>query len=139
LFCDVLVGFLVLLALDADDGGKNPNPFLAFLHLPAKLVPCVQSSNAGCVRSLPCDLQNVSEAVVVKAAHRVEVGGEGVGVSGLKLLYEALDVGGDDLFCGLPLLRLLRVFAGGCDGVGGGGDGVHGCFLRWCLAFARPR
>ena len=80
---DVLFGFLVLLALDADDGSENANPFLAFLHLAAKLVPCVQSSNAGCGRPLPRNLQNVSKAVVVESAHRVEVGGECVGVSGL--------------------------------------------------------
>ena len=51
---DVLLGVLVLLALDADDGGQNPNALLPLLHLPAELVPCVQASNPGGGRSLPC-------------------------------------------------------------------------------------
>jgi hypothetical protein len=33
---DVLLGFLVLLAANADDGGKNANAFLALLHAAAK-------------------------------------------------------------------------------------------------------
>ena len=57
-------------------GARMRMPFLALLHLAAKLVPRIQASNAGCVRPLPCDLQNVSEAVIVESAHRVEVGGE---------------------------------------------------------------
>ncbi len=40
---DVLLGFLVLLAANADDGSKNADAFLALLHLAAKLVPCVQN------------------------------------------------------------------------------------------------
>ena len=79
----VFVGFLVLLALDADDGGKYPDASLPLHHLPAKLVPCVESSNAGCGRPLPRDLHNVPEAVVVESAHRVEVGGKRIGVLSL--------------------------------------------------------
>ena len=120
--------------MNADDGSKNADAFLALLHLAAKLVPCVQARNAGCVRPLPCDFEDVAKAVVVKSAHRVEVGGERIGVSGLQLLDKALDVGGDDLFRGLPLLRLFGVFAGRGDGAGGG-CAVHGCFLLglWLL------
>ena len=80
---DVLLGFLVLLALDADDGSKNADTFLALLHLAAKLVPRLESGNAGCVGLLPRNLQDVPEGVVVKAAHRVEVSGERIAVSGL--------------------------------------------------------
>ena len=105
---DVLLGFLVPLALETDDGRENPNPLLAFLHLPSKLVPCVQASNAGCGGSLPRNLQDVAEAVVVESAHRVEVGGKRVGVPCLQLLDKALDVGGDDVFRRLPLLPLFR-------------------------------
>ena len=119
------------LALDADDGSENADALLALLHLAAKLVPCVQPSNAGCVRPLPCNFQDVAEAVVVEAAHGVEVGGECIAVSCLKLLDKALDVGGDDFFGGLPLLRLFGVFA---DGVTVLVAGVHGCFL---LGFGR--
>ena len=46
----------------------------------------------------------------------------------LQLRDKLLDVGGDDLFGGLPLLRLFGVWGGRGD-VAGGGDGVHGCFL----------
>src|SRR5580698_3290821 len=62
----------------------------------------------------------------MEAAHRVEIGGERIAVPCLKLLDEALHVGGDDLFRGLPWLRLFGVFADGGDAAGGG---LHGCFL----------
>ena len=67
----------------------------------------------------------------MESAHRVEVGGERIGVSGLQLLDKALDVGGNDVFGSLPLLRLFEVFADG----GNGAVGVHGCFLLgfWLL------
>ena len=61
-------------------GSKNADALLALLHLAAKLVPCIESSNAGCVRLLPCNLQNVAKAVIVKPAHCGEVGGERLGV-----------------------------------------------------------
>jgi hypothetical protein len=40
-----------------------------------------------------------------------------------------LDVGCDDLFCGLLLLRLFGVLGGLVGGGGVDGDGVHGWFL----------
>src|SRR5258708_4573257 len=64
----------------------------------------------------------------MKAAHRVEIGRERVAVSRLKLFNQALDVGCDDLLCGLLLLRLFGVLSGSGDG-GGGDYVVHGCFL----------
>ena len=54
----------------------------------------------------------------MESAHRVEVGGECIGVSGLQLLDKALDVSGDDVFGGLPLLRLFQ--GGFADGGNGG-------------------
>src|SRR6185437_5796398 len=92
------------------------------LHFAAKLVPCVQASDARRVRPLPCDFEDIAEAVIVKAAHGVEVRRESIAVTCLQLRDQFLDVGGDDLFRGLPLLRLFGIW-------GGGGDGVHGCFL----------
>jgi hypothetical protein len=80
---DVLLGLLVLLALDADDGGEDTDATLPLLDLPAKLVPCIHSGNAGCIRPLPCDLQDVPERVVMKAAHCVEIGGERIAMSPL--------------------------------------------------------
>ena len=105
-------------------------PFSPFLTLRPSWFHCVQPSNAGCVRLLPCNLQNVAEAVVVKTAHRVEVGGEGVGVSGLQLLDEALTLAAMTSFAVCGLLRLLV----GCVVVGGG-CAVHGCFLLGLLGF----
>ena len=110
-------------------------PFSPFFTLRPSWFHAYNPGNAGCVGPLPCNLQNVSEAVVVKAAHRVEVGGECIGVSGLQLLDEALDVGGDDFFGGLPWLRLFGVFADG-------GDGGWWWFMGASslgLAFALPR
>ena len=53
----------------------------------------------------------------MKAAHGGEVVGEGVGVSGLQLLNQKLDVGGDEF---LFSIGLLAVDDGeGCDGHGG--------------------
>ena len=65
-----------------------------------------------------------------------EVGGERIAVSCLQLLDEALDVGGDDLFRRLPLLRLFGVLGGRVDG-GWWWLRVHGCFLLgfWPLHF----
>ena len=45
----------------------------------------------------------------MEAAHRVEIGGERIAVSCLQLLDEALHVGGNDFFRGLPWLRLFGV------------------------------
>src|SRR6266852_2368405 len=70
---NVLLGFLIGLALDADDGSQNANAFLALLHPAAKLVPRIHTRNSGSRRSLPCNFEDVAKAVVVKAAHRVEI------------------------------------------------------------------
>ena len=129
---DVLLGFLVLLAANADHGSENADAVLALLDLAAKLVPRIEASNAGCVRLLPCNLQNVAKAVIVKPAHCGEVGGEGFGVSLLQLLDQGLHVGGDYFFRGL-LLLLVGVGGGLVDGCGGG---VHGCFLLGLLHLA---
>ena len=53
---DVLLGFCVWLALDADDGSKNADALLALLHAAAKLVPCIHARNARGCRALSCDL-----------------------------------------------------------------------------------
>src|ERR1700761_2678893 len=45
------------------------------------------------------------------------------------MLNKAFDVGGNDVFGGLPLVLLFGVFA---DGYNGAGGGVHGCFLLGC-------
>ena len=100
---DVLLGFAVLLLAGADHRGKDADALLPLHHLAAKLVPRIQPCNAGCVRLLPCDLEDVAEAVVMESAHGGEVGGESFAVSCLKLLDEELDVGGDDFFGGLGL------------------------------------
>jgi len=65
----------------------------------------------------------------VKAAHGGEVVGEGVGVSGLQLLNQELDVGGDELLFGVGLLAV--------DGGDGAGVGfaAHGVF-SFVVAFA---
>jgi len=36
---------------------------LTLFDLAAKLIPGVKASNAGCVRLLPCNLQNVAKAL----------------------------------------------------------------------------
>ena len=113
LSADVLLGLFVLLAANADHGSKNADAVLALLDLAAKLVPRIQASNAGCVRLLPCNLQNVAKAVVVKPAHCVEVGGEGFAVSLLQLLDEGLHVGRDYFFRGLRCCCLGWWWTGG--------------------------
>ncbi|MBB5345230.1 hypothetical protein HDF10_003221 [Edaphobacter lichenicola] len=69
----VFLGFLLCLAANADDGSKNANTLLSLPHFAAKLVPCVQTRNARCVRPLSCDFEDIAKAVIVKAAHGVEV------------------------------------------------------------------
>jgi len=63
LCADVLLGLFVLLALDADNWSKNADAALSLLHSPFKLVPRIQASNAGCIRFLPRNLQNVAKAL----------------------------------------------------------------------------
>jgi hypothetical protein len=56
---------------------------------------------------LPRNLQHVPKAVVMNAAHRGEVVGEGVRLPGFQLLNQELDVGGDKfLFDGRLLIRV---------------------------------
>ncbi len=117
-----------------DHGSENADAALSLLDLAAKLVPRIEASNAGCVRLLPCNLQNVAKAVIVKPAHCGEVGGEGFGVSLLQLLDQGLHVGRDYFFRGL-LLLLVGVRGGLVDGCGGG---VHGCFLLGLLHWPLP-
>ena len=64
-------------------------PFSPFFTLRPSWFHAYRASDAGCVRPLPCDFEDVAKAVVVKAAHGVEVGGKRVGVSGLQLLDKA--------------------------------------------------
>ena len=82
----VLLGFLVLLAANADDGGKNANAFGTGVHAASEVLPRPESSNAGRSRHLPRNLQHVPKAVIVEAAHGCEVVGQGVGMSRLQLL-----------------------------------------------------
>ena len=83
----------------------------------------------GGVGSLPCNLQNVAKAVIVKAAHCVEVGGECIGVSCLQLLDKALDIGGDNFLCCLRLSLAV---------VAASGSVVHGVgSLAFCFS-CRP-
>ncbi len=117
---EVLVGLGVLLLAGADHRGKDADALLSLHHLASKLVPRIQACDAGCVGLLPCDFEDVPEAVVMETAHGGEVGGEAFAVSGLKLLDKQLHVGGDDFFRGLRL---------GCGGKGGDVAGGGGCVL----------
>ena len=107
-FCLVMsfVGFAVLLAANADDGGKNANALAPAVDGASKVLPRPETCNAGGGGHLPRNLQHVAKAVVVEAAHGGEVVGEGVGVSGLQLLNQELDVGGDKFLFGGGLLAV---------------------------------
>ena len=123
---DVLVGFGVLLLAGSNHRSKDADALLSLHDLAAKLVPRIQPCDAGCVWALPCDFEDVPEAVVMETAHGGEVGGEAFAVSGFQLLDKQLHVGGDDFFRGLGL---------GCGGKGGdvAGRGVGGgCVLGGC-------
>src|ERR1035437_6518395 len=117
---DVLLGFFVSLALDADHWSKNADTALSFSDSPFKLVPRIEASNAGCIRLLPRNLQYVAERVIVKSAHRCEIGGKSFAVPLLQLLNQGLHVGRDCLFRGLLLLWLVGVLGGRVDSVCGG-------------------
>lgn len=56
-------------------------------------------------------ISRMSKAVVVKPAHGVQVRGERIGVSCLKLLDEGFDIGRDYFFRGLPLVVVLLLAA----------------------------
>src|ERR1039458_1932925 len=112
LCADVLLGLFIFLALDADHWSKNADAALSLLDSPFKLVPRIQASNAGCIRLLPRNLKDVAKAIIVKSAHRCEIGGKSFAVSLLQLLNQGLHVGRDYFFCGLLLLRLVRVLGG---------------------------
>jgi hypothetical protein len=73
----------------------------------------------------------------MEAAHGVEIGGERIAVSCFELFDEGLHVGGDNLFRGLPWLRLFGVFANGGDGADGGLHGVSS--LALAVAFHAMR
>jgi hypothetical protein len=92
-------------------------PFGSGIDGTAKVLPCPKPGNAGCSGHLPRNLQHIPKAVVVKAAHGGEVVGEGVGVSGLQLLNQELDVGGDEFLFGVGFLAVDG--GGGCGGHGG--------------------
>ena len=73
----LLVVFVVLLLACADHRGKDADTPLALDNLAAKLVPRVQTCNAGGVWPLPCNLEDVPEAVVMESPHGGEVGRQG--------------------------------------------------------------
>ncbi len=77
-------GLGVLLLAGADHRGKDADTLLALDNLAAKLVPRIQTCNAGRIRLLPCNLQDVPEAVVVESPHSGEVGGKAFAVSGFQ-------------------------------------------------------
>src|SRR5262249_9439932 len=104
---EIFLGFLLSLALVANDRSENANAFLTLLHSAAKLVPCVESSDVRCVWLLACDFEDVAERIVVKAAHGGEVGCQRSAMPLLKLLDEVLHVGGDYFFRRLSLLLPL--------------------------------
>src|ERR1035437_9858284 len=120
LCADVLLCLFIFLALDADHWSKNADTVLSLLDSPFKLVPRIQASNAGCVRLLPCYLQDVAKRVIVKSTHPCEIGGKSFAVYLLQLLNQALPVGRDYFFRGLLLLRLVGVLGGRGDSVCGG-------------------
>src|ERR1035441_5524879 len=97
----ILLGLFILLALDAYNRSKNADAALSLLDSPFKLVPRIQASDAGCIRLLPCNLQYVAERVIVKSAHRCEIGGKSFAVSLLQLLNQGLHIRGDYFFRGL--------------------------------------
>ena len=76
LSADVLLGFLILLPANPDHGSENANAAFTLLDLAPELVPRIKASNAGCVRLLPRNFQNVPKALCVKLAHCGEIGGE---------------------------------------------------------------
>ena len=61
----------------------------AFTHAASKVLPRPKSGNASNGRHLPCNLQHVPKAVIVKAAHGCEIVGAGVRMSRLQLLNYA--------------------------------------------------
>ena len=48
------------------------------------------------VRPLPCNFEDIANAVIVKTAHGVEVGRQGIAAPCLQLCDKLLNVGGDD-------------------------------------------
>ncbi len=108
---------LSFLRLHANNRGKDADSFGSCIDGAAKVLPRPKPGNAGCRGHLPRNLQHIPKAVVVKAAHGGEVVGEGFGVSGLQLLNQELDVGGDEFLFGGGLLAV------------DGGDGGLGVLL----------
>jgi len=80
--------------------------FLPCLQVAAKLLPRPESGNAGGGGHVPCDLQHVPKAAIVKTAHGRQAVREGVRVSGLQLLSQQLHVGGDEVPFGGVLLAV---------------------------------
>jgi hypothetical protein len=60
---DVLLGLCILLPPNSDHRCEDADAALSLPDLPAKLVPCVESSNTGCVRLLSRDFKDVAEAL----------------------------------------------------------------------------
>src|SRR5450756_134082 len=87
---DVFFGVFIFLALDANDGSENADALLAFLHATAKLIPRIHARYFRGCRALSRDLKDVAKGIRMKAAHRIQVGGKRIRVSGPSLLDEAL-------------------------------------------------
>ena len=123
----VFAALRILSAADAEHRGQNADTLFTLLHLAAQLVPRIYAGYAGGVGHLPCNFEDVPEAVAVKPAHRGEIRGEGVGVPGLQLFDQEFHVGLNGFLGGLGL-------GAGENGLDVVGVGVHGVSLL--LAFA---
>jgi hypothetical protein len=84
----VFFTFIFLAAPVADDRSENLNSFLAFLHIPAKLIPCANARYSLGVRLLSDYQQNVPETVGMELRHCSEVGGKHFALASLQLLDE---------------------------------------------------
>src|ERR1035438_54372 len=93
-------GLLGGLTLGANHRSQNRNTLLPLLDIVAKLIPCSDARNVGCVGAMMRDGKNVSETVIVEAGHCAKVGCERFALALLKLLDQMLDVLSDDLLRG---------------------------------------
>ena len=100
---------LVALVLSPYHRSQNRNALLALLDEAAKLVPCANPCNVGCVGPMMRDGKDIAETVVVEPGHCGQISCESLALTLLKLLYQVLDVLSDDLLrSGLLVVAVLR-------------------------------
>src|SRR6266849_5827227 len=113
----IFFGREFFLALAKHHWRENHYALRTFLDVSAKLLPSVEASDAGRVRSLRCNEHDVVQRIAMKHRHRCKVFSQRVTVVPFQSLAELFDGFAGDLFCLLDFH--------GCPPVSGSSCSLH--------------